>query len=166
MPSPSTGTRGIQPGSALGRFLGALASAPGSGRVSEQPAGEGADAQIRITGGTGGELADLGEWLVHDRELHGRVRAEADPVGGAEPGAAIELLTVALGASGAVTALASSLRAWLMTRRPSVRVTVSSSGRSVTLDFQTAADADVVPVLEQFLEAPMTAEAGFSADDR
>jgi len=109
------------------------------------------DAQIRITGGTGGELADLGEWLGDEGELRGRVRAVRGPASDTDLGPVTELLTVALGAGGAGTVLASSLKTWLMTRRTTAKITVESAGRSVTLDIQTA--ADVAPLLEQVLKA-------------
>jgi hypothetical protein len=109
------------------------------------------DAQIQITGGIGGELADLGEWLGDEPELRGRVRPFRGPVGDTELGSVIELLTVALGAGGAGTVLASSLKTWLLTRRTTAKITVKSAGRSVTLDIQTA--DEVVPLLEQVLKA-------------
>jgi hypothetical protein len=109
------------------------------------------DAQIRITGGVGGELAALGEWLGDEDELRGRVRAVRGPVGDTELGSVTELLTVALGAGGAGTVLASSLKTWLMTRRTTAKITVKSAGRSVTLDIQTA--DEVAPLLEQILKA-------------
>ena len=55
------------------------------------------DAKIRITGGTGGELAALGEWLRDENELRGRVRTVHSPIGDTELGSVTELLTVALG---------------------------------------------------------------------
>jgi hypothetical protein len=109
------------------------------------------DAQIRITGGTGGELADLGEWLGDEDKLRGRVRAVRGPVSDTELGPVVEVLTIALGAGGAGTVLASSLKTWLMTRRTTAKITVKSAGGSVTLDIQTA--ADVAPLLEQVLKA-------------
>lgn len=60
-------------------------------------------------------------------------------------------LGVALGAGGAGTVLASSLKTWLVTRRTTAKITVESAGRSVTLDIQTA--AEVAPLLEQILKA-------------
>jgi hypothetical protein len=111
----------------------------------------GMDAQIKITGGTGGELADLGEWLGDEDELRGRVRAVRGPAGLTDLGPVVELLSVALGAGGAGTVLASSLKTWLITRRTTAKITVESAGRSVTLDIQTA--ADVAPLLEQVLKA-------------
>lgn len=108
-------------------------------------------AQIRITGGTGGELADLSEWLGDEEELRGRVRAIRGPVGDTELGPVTEVLTIALGAGGAGTVLASSLKTWLMTRRTTAKITVKSAGRSITLDIQTA--SEVAPLLEQILKA-------------
>ena len=63
----------------------------------------------------------------------------------------VELLSVALGAGGAGTVLASSLKIWLLTRRTTAKITVKYAGRCVALDIQTA--ADVAPLLEQVLKA-------------
>jgi hypothetical protein len=52
------------------------------------------DAQIPVTGGMSGELADLGGCLGDEAELRGRVRAVRSPVGD--------------------TALASSVKTWLI----------------------------------------------------
>ena len=109
------------------------------------------DAQIRITGGTGEELAALGEWLGGEDELRGRVRTVHAPIGKTELGSITDLLTVALGTGGAGTVLASSLKTWLVTRRTTAKITVESAGRSVTLDIQTL-DA-VAPLLDQILKA-------------
>ena len=109
------------------------------------------DALIRITGGTGEELAALDEWLSNEDELRGRVRTVHGPVGKTELGAVTELITVALGAGSAGTVLASSLKTWLVTRRTSAKITVESAERSVTLDIQTA--GEVAPLLEQILKA-------------
>ena len=108
------------------------------------------DAQIRITGGTGEELAALGEWLGGEDELRGRIRTVHGPVGDTEPGSVTELLIVALGTGGAGTVLASSLKTWLVTRRTTAKITVESAGRSVTLNIQTA--GEVGPLLEQILK--------------
>jgi hypothetical protein len=124
--------------------------APGTGFGATDGAGA-MDAQIQVTGGTGEELADLGEWLGDENELRGRVRAVRGPASNTELGPATEMLTVALGAGGAGTVLVSSLKTWLMTRRTTAKITVKSAGRSVTLDIQTA--ADVTPLLEQILKA-------------
>jgi hypothetical protein len=107
------------------------------------------DVKIRITGGTGDDLIALGKWLGDEDELRGRVRAVRGPIGETELGLAVEALTIALGAGGAGTVLASSLKTWLMTRQTRAKITVESADRSVTLDIETV--ADVAPVLAQIL---------------
>jgi hypothetical protein len=107
------------------------------------------DAEIRIMGDAGEELAALREWLQAEDELRGRVHAVHGAVGDTELGSVVELLTVALGAGGTGTVLASSLKTWLLTRRTTTTIIVKSARRSVTLDIQTA--DDVAPLLEQIL---------------
>ncbi len=109
------------------------------------------EARIWIVDGGGEELAALGEWLQGEDELRGRVRATHGVIGETDLGPVAELLTVALGAGGAGTVLASSLKTWLLTRRTTAKITVESAGRSVTLDIQTA--GEVAPLLEQILKA-------------
>jgi Effector Associated Constant Component 1 len=109
------------------------------------------DAQIRIAGGAYGELAALSEWLQGENELRGRIRTVHGAIGETELGPTMELLTVALGAGGAGTVLASSLRTWLLTRKTTAKIVVKSGGRSVTLDIQTV--DEVGPLLEQVLKA-------------
>lgn len=91
----------------------------------------------------------FGEWLQGEDELRGRIRAVRGVVGETELGPVVELLTVALGAGGAGTVLASSLKTWLMTRKTTAKIIVKSRSRSVTLDIQTA--SEVAPLLEQIL---------------
>jgi hypothetical protein len=113
--------------------------------------GQGMNAQIRIVGDVGGELAALGEWLQGEDELRGRIRTVHSAIGETELGPVVELLTVALGTGGAGTVLASSLKTWLLTRRTTAKIIVKSAGRSVTLDIQNA--GEVAPLLEQILKA-------------
>ncbi len=108
------------------------------------------DAQIWITGGSGEEIAALVEWLGGEDELRGRIRAVHGLIGDTELGSVTELLTVALGAGGAGTVLASSLKTWLVTRRTAAKITVKSAGRSVTFDIETL--GEVAPLLEQILK--------------
>jgi Effector Associated Constant Component 1 len=104
-------------------------------------------AEVRIVDGGEGELAALYEWLRGEDELRGRIRAVRGPIGETELGPAVELLTVALGAGGAGTVLASSLKTWLLTRRTTAKIVVESAGRSVTVDVQSA--GDVARLVEQ-----------------
>jgi hypothetical protein len=108
------------------------------------------EAKIWISGGTGAELTALGEWLQGEEELRGRIRTVRGAIGATELGPVVELLTVALGTGGAGTVLASSLKTWLLTRRPTAKIIVESAGRSVTVDIQHA--DDVSPLLEQILK--------------
>lgn len=73
------------------------------------------------------------------------------PIGETELGPVAELLTVALGAGGAGTVLASSLKTWLLSRRITAKITVETAGRKVTMDIQTA--GEVMPLLERILTA-------------
>jgi membrane-associated two-gene conflict system component 1 (EACC1) len=109
------------------------------------------DTHIRITGGTGDELVDLGEWLSSEDELRGRIRTVTTPITKTELGSLPELLTVALGAGGAGTVLASSMKTWLMTRRTSATITVEADDRRISLDIHTL--EQVAPLLDQILNA-------------
>lgn len=113
--------------------------------------GRNMDAEIRIAGGSASELAALAEWLQGEDELRGRIRSVRGPIGETELGPVVELLTVMLGAGGAGTALASSLKTWLLTRRTTAKIIVKSGGRSVALDIQTV--DEIGPLLEQLLKA-------------
>jgi Effector Associated Constant Component 1 len=107
------------------------------------------DVKIRIIGGTGDDLVALGKWLTDEDELRGRVGFVRRPIGETELGLAAEALTIALGAGGAGTVLASSLKTWLTTRQTRAKITVESADRSVTVDIATV--GDIAPVLAQIL---------------
>jgi hypothetical protein len=109
------------------------------------------DAEIQIVDGLGGELASLFEWLQGEDELRGRVHAVDGAIGDTELGSVVQLLTVAVGAGGMGTALASSLKTWLLTRRTTAKIIVKAANRSITVDVQNA--DDVAPLLEQILNA-------------
>lgn len=111
----------------------------------------GMDVQVQIVGGGDRDLAALYEWLQEEDELRGRIRAVHGRIGETELGPVVELLTVALGAGGTGTVLASSLKTWLLTRRTTAKIVLKSAGRSVTVDVQNA--GDVAPLLEQILKA-------------
>jgi hypothetical protein len=117
------------------------------------------EAEIRISGSGGndidevGELAALLEWLRGERGLAGAIREVRSPPGAGELGGAVEVLTVALGASGAAGTLATSLFGWLRTRRPTLKVTVTKGTRSVVVEAGKVRDTDVVPLLREVLEA-------------
>ena len=117
------------------------------------------EAEIRISGSGGndidevGELAALLEWLRGERGLAGAIREVRSPPGARELGGAVEVLSVALGASGAAGTLVTSLFGWLGTRRPTLKVTITKGTRSVVFEAGKVRDADVVPLLREVLAA-------------
>ncbi len=66
------------------------------------------------------------------------------------------VVTAMLGSvgTGAAIVLASSLKEWLMTRRTTARITVTSAGRSATLTIETTGKTtgEVIPLLEQIVK--------------
>jgi hypothetical protein len=116
------------------------------------------EAEIRVSQGDGrgdevAELAALYEWLRGERELAGAIRVARATPGPTELGGAIELVAVALGAGGAAGTLARSLSAWLQSRRPGVKVTVTTPAGSVSVEARQVRDTDVLPLLREVLNA-------------
>jgi hypothetical protein len=109
------------------------------------------DASISVAAGDGGELMALSEWLTAEDELRGRVRLARQPIAETQLGALADVLTVALGAGGTGTVLASSSKTWLQVRRTTVRLTITTGRRSISMDVTTA--ADVEPLLADILNA-------------
>jgi hypothetical protein len=117
------------------------------------------DAEIRVSSGSQGsevdevgELAALLEWLRGERGLVGATREVRVPPGPAELGGAVEALVVALGAGGAAGTLARSLFGWLQTRRPNLKITVTTDRNSITVEASQVRDGDVLPLLREVLE--------------
>ena len=108
------------------------------------------DAQIQILGGTDGDFVALGEWLQGEDELRGRIRAIYGAIGETELGPVVELMTVALGAGGAGTVLASSLKTWVLARQPRRSSLSRAVGRSLWISRRAG---KVAPLLEQILKA-------------
>jgi Effector Associated Constant Component 1 len=98
-----------------------------------------------------GALAELEDWLRHEPELRGRVAAVRRPPRPGELGAPMDLLSVALGGGGALTALAASLRGFFaQTRRSDLRIVVKAAdGSSVEIDAKRVknAEASIAEVL-------------------
>ena len=109
------------------------------------------DTRIRVQDDDSQGAASLYAWLGEERELRGRVRIIGSAIGEEQLGSLPDVVSVALGAGGAGTVLASSLITWLQTRRSSAKITVERDGRSVTLEIETL--HDVRPLLEQVLKS-------------
>jgi Effector Associated Constant Component 1 len=101
------------------------------------------------------EIEDLDSWLRGEPELAGRVRsAHAAPRPG-EMGTITDALIVAVGAQGALTALAGSLRAWFaQPRRSKVSIKLTAAdGTVVEIDADRVRTPDLERVLARSLEA-------------
>jgi Effector Associated Constant Component 1 len=110
------------------------------------------EAEVRISHGDAvAEFTSLREWLRGERALAGAVRAIPHQPAESELGGAFELLAVALGSGGAGATLARALIAWLQTRRPGVKITVTSPTGSVTLEACQIKDSNVMPLLNEVL---------------
>ncbi|MFI1524638.1 effector-associated constant component EACC1 [Kitasatospora cineracea] len=109
-------------------------------------------AQIRLSGADPiGETAALWEWLRGEEQLRGLVRAVTPPPGEGELGGAVEVLQVALGATGAAGVLARSLTVWLRTRRSDLKVTVTRDG-ATTVEVSNLAPDQVEGILRRALD--------------
>jgi Effector Associated Constant Component 1 len=117
------------------------------------------EAEIRVSGGQGGEVDEVGElaalfeWLRGERGLAGAVREVRVPPGPGELGGAVEVLAVVLGTGGAAGTLVTSLFGWLRARRPNLKVTVTKGKNSVTIEASQVRDGDVLPLLREVLES-------------
>ena len=106
------------------------------------------EARVRVAGDAD-DVQSLGAWLGEEAELRGAVRIVGTPITETELGSLPDVVSIALGAGGMGTVLASSLITWLQTRRTVAKITVEAAGRTVTVEIQTL--EDVRPLLEEVL---------------
>lgn len=107
--------------------------------------------RISINDDNGDQLRALYAWLGDEQELRGRVRLLGAMPGSTELGAVTDALVVALGAGGAGTVLATSLVAWVKSRRTTAHLTIETPELRVEFDLATV--DDIAPVLKQVLDA-------------
>lgn len=110
------------------------------------------EARIRVEG-QDTETASLWDWLRHEPELRGRLRASGAPAQDEAMGVPIELVVVLATATVAVaSALARSLSTWLVQRRSDLTVTVTGpDGRQVSVSSRRVPDPE--KLLRMMLEA-------------
>jgi hypothetical protein len=97
------------------------------------------------------DLPSLAEWLRADDALdRARVRSARPVLQEGHMGAVADVLEVALGSGGTLTALASSLAVWIHSRRR--RITVTIDGRQAEFDGVDDVDALARRVLELMQE--------------
>ncbi|MYV58538.1 hypothetical protein GTW37_01955 [Streptomyces sp. SID4931] len=96
------------------------------------------------------ELRSLHDWLTDIEELRGRVRCQESPPPPGTLGPLLDALSVALGPAGAATALATTVVAWLRTRRSEIRIKVTlPDRRSVELTAKGVSDLDSAALRQQ-----------------
>ncbi|MEU0531574.1 effector-associated constant component EACC1 [Amycolatopsis tolypomycina] len=107
--------------------------------------------RLRVTGEDAiPRLRALHRWLGREDDLRGLVELRNRPIAPGEMGGAVDVLTVALGSSGAgavlIRSLARSVSTWLTQSRADVSVTVTTTGetREVKVDVQRARDPEAV----------------------
>jgi hypothetical protein len=103
------------------------------------------------------ELSSLHGWLAGGESLRGRVTIERPDGDGTTMGWLADVVTVAVGNGGAVTALAGSLATWLVSRRSHVKIKVTGpDGRCVEVDVRQARgdQAAVEAMLRKVLDEP------------
>ena len=107
------------------------------------------EVRISLAGGAqAGDLESLEEWLTGEPELAGQVRLSASGPREGELGALAEVLIAAVSSGGAVSVLATSLRAWLsQPRRSDVRIRVEGDGGRVVEIAAERVDAQQAEVL-------------------
>ncbi|WP_228003174.1 effector-associated constant component EACC1 [Nocardia australiensis] len=98
------------------------------------------------------DLFDLHEWFNDDRALRGRATLVDSPIQDGEMGVT-EVLVVAVGASGTLTALASSLSTWFTVRQSDIKLTFTRGDGEITIDAKgIGAGTDVEKLLRQLLD--------------
>ena len=96
------------------------------------------------------QLRSLHAWLADVDELRGRVGCKESPPEKGTLGPLLEALTVALGPGAAATALATTVIAWLRTRRGEIHIKVTlPDHRSVELSARNVADLDAAALRQQ-----------------
>ncbi|MER7930731.1 hypothetical protein ABTY96_47825 [Streptomyces sp. NPDC096057] len=96
------------------------------------------------------ELRSLHAWLTDVDELKGRVGCKESPPGKGTLGPLLEALTVALGPGAAATALATTVIAWLRTRRSEIRIKMTlPDRRSLEVSAKNVADLDAAALRQQ-----------------
>jgi hypothetical protein len=118
--------------------------------------------EVRIScvgGDRAGGVESLSDWFRGEPELAGRLRVTGPMPGEGELGALADVLVVAVGSGGALSVLATSLKAWLaQPRRSDVRILVQRDDGQ-TVEIASRVDAERVDaLLRQALSGPLSGE--------
>jgi hypothetical protein len=99
--------------------------------------------RIRIVGAADpqAEVRSLHDWLKTEQDLEpSKVTAISPPVQVGHMGAALDVVTVALGGGGAVSVLAGSLGVWLRNRGTDIRCEITGPQGKIVVDAKRARD--------------------------
>lgn len=110
-------------------------------------------------------LEDLTSWLRGERELTGRVTLSRPLPRQGEMGSLAEAVVVAVGAQGALTVLAESLRAWFaQPRRSAMKLKIATGPDTVIeLDADRVRSSDLDQLLGRALDAAAELPSGVNA---
>ncbi|WP_433723274.1 effector-associated constant component EACC1 [Nocardia sp. CA-129566] len=105
------------------------------------------------TSGSPDDLLQLLDWFRHDDALRGRVVPRAPQIHEGQLGEIYEVLQVALGSGGLATALAVSLRTWLINRRSNIKISLTrdSDGVTVEVDAQRADPDELIDKITKLI---------------
>jgi hypothetical protein len=105
-------------------------------------------------------VESLSDWFRGEPELAGRLQLAGPLPGEGELGALADVLVVAVGSGGALTVLATSLKAWLaQPRRSDVRIRVQrDDGQTVEIDASRVDGERVDALVRQALGGPLSGE--------
>lgn len=107
------------------------------------------------------QLRSFHEWLADVQELRGTVSLSESPPPPEALGPVLDALSVALGPAGAVTAFATTVIAWLRTRRGDVSIKVTlADGRSVELTAKNVSKLDAAALEQQVMHVAAMLSAG------
>lgn len=106
------------------------------------------------------DIESLSDWLRGEPELAGRLRVAGPTPGEGELGALADVLVVAVGSGGTLSALAASLKAWLaQPRKSDVRIRVQhDAGETVEIDAKRIDDERVDVLIRQALGGRLSEE--------
>jgi hypothetical protein len=107
----------------------------------------------------------LWDWLNSEDELRGRVSQRTRPIAEGEMGGALDVLAVAVGSSGALTALVRSLATWLTHRGQDAKVKLTMTERKVEIEFDVARARDPESLLRAVRELMDDARPESSTED-
>ncbi|MFZ3555883.1 effector-associated constant component EACC1 [Streptomyces sp. BH055] len=101
------------------------------------------------------DLVSLAGWLRTERALQGQVHLQRQAPSQDKLGSTFELISVAVGSGGVMTALVTSLQTWINSRRTEQKIAVTVGDRSVEIVRNGAdpvAEAELLRLVKEALD--------------